>query len=81
METAKGIVDAASKMVFGENQNENQNETQGQEPKSGQLGEGTADKPYDAGNATGTPFSLSNLIKPPFFSYLPFFVSPLRGFS
>lgn len=49
METAKGIVDAASKMVFGENQNQ----TGGEEPVSGQTGEGTANKPYDAGNATG----------------------------
>ena len=50
METAKTYIDAAKTMVFGENQNQNE----GAEPVSGQTGEGTANKPYDAGNATGT---------------------------
>ena len=52
METAKGIVNSASKMVFGESQT--QNETGGVEPVSGQTGEGTVDKPHDLGNTTGT---------------------------
>ena len=49
METAKGVIDAASKMVFGDNQNQ----TEEVEPKSGQTGDGTANKPFDAGNTTG----------------------------
>jgi hypothetical protein len=55
METAKNLVNAASNMVFGESQTQNQ--TAGEEPLSGQQGKGTASEPYDAGNASGMPFT------------------------
>ena len=61
METAKGVYSAASKMVFGDNADaQAHNTTAGQEPQSGVTGEGTTDKPYDGGNATGTYLSRSS---------------------
>ena len=62
METAKGIVNSASKMVFGETQNQNQ--TEGVEPVSGQTGEGTLDKPHDLGNTTGTVCPMTAKLAP-----------------
>ena len=47
METARNLVDTASKMIYGENQDQTKNTTGGGEPIAGETGSGTA------GNATG----------------------------
>ncbi|KZF26702.1 hypothetical protein L228DRAFT_17009 [Xylona heveae TC161] len=51
METITNAANAASKAIWGENNNASA-ET-GQEPLAGEQGRGTADSPYDRGNAEG----------------------------
>ena len=60
--TAQAVVNTASKVVFGEQPKE-ENATGGEEPLSGVTGKGTAEEPYDAGNATGT-LTLGQLPRP-----------------
>jgi hypothetical protein len=48
MDTVNKVVSAASHAVWGEEQNK-----PGEEPVSGQKGQGTATDPYDAGNKDG----------------------------
>ena len=49
MELIKNTANAAKSAVYGETSNAQS----GTEPISGQMGKGTADAPYDAGNSTG----------------------------
>lgn len=58
METIQNIAAAASKAIYGE-QTTAGNETAGEEPISGETGQGTVESPYDQGNATN-PISTSN---------------------
>ncbi|KAF2748791.1 hypothetical protein M011DRAFT_466563 [Sporormia fimetaria CBS 119925] len=52
METISNVASAASKLVFGDQKTTTEhNETAGQEPISGQQGKGTANEPFDQGNA------------------------------
>ena len=48
MESVNKVVHAASHAVWGDEQNKS-----GEEPVSGQKGQGTATDPYDAGNKDG----------------------------
>jgi hypothetical protein len=54
METVNNVVNAASKAIWGEQnpQTATGNETAGQEPVSGMQGKGSADSPFDQGNAS-----------------------------
>lgn len=54
METINNVVNSASSALWGKNNAEQrtvQNETAGQEPVSGVMGAGSADEPFDKGNA------------------------------
>jgi hypothetical protein len=51
METISSIKNAATKAIWGENQNQNQSH---EEPVSGKMGDVAAGEPYDAGNIGGT---------------------------
>ncbi len=48
MEAIKNVANTASNAIFGNN-----TEQSGNEPVSGKMGAGTADEPYDQGNADG----------------------------
>lgn len=48
METVKGAIQTAEKVIWGD-----QPRSSGEEPISGVKGEGTPSDPYDAGNVTG----------------------------
>jgi hypothetical protein len=48
METVNKVYHAASHAVWGDEQNKS-----GEEPVSGETGQGTATDPYDAGNKEG----------------------------
>ncbi|KAF2087462.1 hypothetical protein K490DRAFT_65849 [Saccharata proteae CBS 121410] len=52
MDAINNLANTASKLVFGEKEETTQS---GQEPVSGELGRGTADEPYDAGNKHEDP--------------------------
>lgn len=58
METVNSVVSAASKAIWGEQENAEErtanNETSGKEPASGMTGAGKADEPFDKGNLERT---------------------------
>jgi len=57
METIQNIAAAASKVIYGEQTTTN-SETAGEEPISGETGQGTVESPYDQGNSAN-PISTS----------------------
>jgi hypothetical protein len=57
MDTVNNVINSASSAISGKNNAEQRttnNETAGQEPVSGVTGSGSADKPFDQGNAAGS---------------------------
>ncbi|KIW03582.1 uncharacterized protein PV09_05337 [Verruconis gallopava] len=67
MEVVTNVVNAATEAIWGKQSSTAEtekrtaeNETAGQEPLSGKIGAGTADEPYDKGNAVADETTLRN---------------------